>query len=348
MTVRIDAPAAETFVGRIFQACGLRDEDAGEVTAALIHAELRGRKSHGLALLPWYVELLSSGAIDPSARPSVVADSGGALVVDARNAMGHVAAAYGMRTALSRAKTTGVALCAVRGSNHCGALGYYAMLALDDAVGVAASHAVPTMAMPGGRDRVLGASPIAVAIPGGAGTPVVLDISFAAAARSRIVHYAERSEPLPPGWATDRQGNPTVDPAAALSGLLIPAGGHKGAGLALAIGMLTALLSGGAYGAELGSLDTGALPGRDSQLLIAIMIEALVDPHVFRQRVDNVVRQIDRSIPIDPDRPPRTPGARAAEMEADQRQHGLEVDADLIDRLRRLAEGLAVDPHPFD
>src|SRR5207253_10158892 len=104
--------------------------------------------------------------IDPRGRPRVVREAAAATLVDGGNSMGQIGATFAMRRAIERARTTNVAVAAVRGSNHCGAMAYYARLALaEDMIGLATTNALPTMAPWGAIDKILGINPLAVAIP---------------------------------------------------------------------------------------------------------------------------------------------------------------------------------------
>ena len=156
-------------------------------------ADLRGVHSHGLLRVPEYAEKLREGGVDPRGRPRVARDAGAALVVDGGNAMGQVAATFAMRQAIARARTTGVAAAAIGGSNHCGAMAYYAMLGLaQDMIGLATTNALPTMAPWGGRDKILGINPLAVAIPAGAEPAVVFDAAFSGSSHGKIRVYAQK------------------------------------------------------------------------------------------------------------------------------------------------------------
>ena len=85
--------------------------------------------------------------------------------------------------------------------------------------------------------------------------PIVYDAAFSGSSHGKIRVYHNQGRPLPVGWALDSRGAPTTDPAAALQGLLLPIGGFKGTGLAMIMGILSSLLSGAAYGTELGSME---------------------------------------------------------------------------------------------
>ena len=123
--------------------------------------------------------------------------------------MGQIAADFAMRAAIEQARTTHVAVAAVGNSNHCGAMDYWAAMALPhDMIGIATTNAIPTMAPWGGVDRIVGINPLAVAIPAGAEPPIVLDIAFGATAHGKIRVYHQKGHPIPPGWAFDAEGRP--------------------------------------------------------------------------------------------------------------------------------------------
>src|SRR5262249_52899883 len=153
---------------------------------------------------------------------------------DGGNTMGQIGANFAMQLAVERAGQSGIAAVAVRGSNHCGAMAYFAMQALPhDMIGWATTNALPTMAPWGGAERLLGINPLGIAIPASEERPIVYDGAFSGSAHGKIRVYQQRGLPLPEGWALDHDGNPTVDPAKAIDGLLLPIGGFKGAGLAM-------------------------------------------------------------------------------------------------------------------
>jgi LDH2 family malate/lactate/ureidoglycolate dehydrogenase len=209
--------------------------------------------------VPEYVKKLQGGGVNPAGKPAIVRDAGAAMLIDGGNSMGQIGAAFAMRRAIERARETGVAAAAVRGSNHCGAMAWYAMLALDeDMIGIATTNALPTMAPWGGIDKILGINPLAVAVPAGEDTPIVYDAAFSASSIGKIRVYQQKGFSIPESWAFDESGRPTTDPATAIAGLLQPIGGYKGTGLALVMGILSAVLSGASYGDELGSLAQGA------------------------------------------------------------------------------------------
>src|SRR5688500_16212661 len=148
------------------------------------------------------------------------------MVVDGGNSMGQIGAQFAMERVIERATTTGLAAAAIRGSNHCGAMAFFAMQALPhDMIGLATTNALPTMAPWGGAERLLGINPLGIAIPAGEELPIVYDAAFSATAHGKVRVYQQKGLTLPEGWALDREGRPTTDPALAIGGLLMPIGG---------------------------------------------------------------------------------------------------------------------------
>ncbi|HUC18167.1 MAG TPA: Ldh family oxidoreductase [Acetobacteraceae bacterium] len=287
-------PAAlHAAVQAIFCACGMTAPDAGLLAATLVAADQRGIHSHGTLRVPDYVGKLTAGGVDPRGRPFVVHEAGNGIVVDGGNAMGQIASEFAMRAAIGKAAVDGVALAAVRHSNHCGAMDHWAMMALaHDMIGIATTNALPTMAPWGGVEKIVGINPLAIAFPAAEEAPVVLDVAFGATAHGKIRVYHQKGHPIPEGWAFDRDGRPTTDPAVALEGLIQPIGGYKGVGIAIVVGMLSTLLSGASYGTELGNMEEGPRPGQDGHVFIAINIASFLPVASFKERADAISRQI--------------------------------------------------------
>ena len=331
-------------VSAIFMACDMSQADATLLAASLAAADQRGIHSHGTLRVPDYVDKLTKGGVDPRARPTIASDNGAALVIDAHNAMGQVAAAFAMEQAIARARQVHVAVAAVRNSNHCGAMEHWASMALPHGmIGVAMTNALPTMAPWGGIDKIVGINPLAVAIPGGKEPPVVLDIAFGATAHGKIRVYRQKGFPIPEGWAFDADGDPTTDAAAAMAGLIQPIGGHKGVGLGVVMGLLSSLLSGGAYGTELGNMVDGARPGHDGHLFMAIDIAAFQPVDAVRRRVDAASREISGSRRRAGVERVYPPGLLEHEFAQRYATEGIPLNAETLEGIRAAGRGLGLE-----
>src|SRR5262249_34844082 len=119
-------------------------------------------------------------------------------------------------------------------------------------IGIAATSTPAVMAPWGGSEATIGNNPLAIAAPAAeGGTPFVLDLAQSAVSRGRIKLAEAAGEEIPSSWALDAEGRPTSDPTRALAGALLPFGGHKASGLALAVEVLAGVLGGGELGPEL-------------------------------------------------------------------------------------------------
>jgi len=295
MTQETRVPANELLdlITRVFARCGMSPIDASLLADSLVQADLGGVHSHGVLRVPEYVAKLTCKGVNPQGRPFVARDEGACLVVDGDNSMGQIGAHFAMERAIERARSFGVAVAAIRGSNHCGAMAYYASMALPhDMIGFATTNALPTMAPWGGAERLLGINPLGIAIPAGRELPIIYDAAFSGSSHGKIRIYKQKGWQLPDGWALDREGRPTPDPTVAIDGLLAPIGGFKGAGLAMIMGILSAMLSGASYGTELGDMQSGPISGQDGHIVAALRVSAFEDVAHFKARVDKAIQQI--------------------------------------------------------
>ena len=150
-----------------------------------------------------------------------------------------------------------------------------AQMAEAGCVGIALCNTRPLMPPPGGAERLVGNNPVAIAVPTAGGEPLIVDFALSAVAMGKIRLADAAGEPIPLGWASDATGTPTADPAAAIKGMLLPAGGPKGFGLAMMVDLLAGGLSSGAVGAEVQPLyGDPKVPYACAHLFLAIDIAA--------------------------------------------------------------------------
>lgn len=252
--VSVSAVRARDFTRDLFMAAGVAADAAGLVADALIEADLQGVSSHGLLQAPNYLRRLLAGTISASGELQVLHASAAVTVFDAGMALGHAVAGEVMARTAASAKKYGIAASAVGAATHLGVAGRYARTAAEDGlIGIVMCNTRVMLPAPGGTKAVAGNNPLAIAVPVAGRQPVVFDMAMSAVAMGKIRLAAQKGEAIPGDWALDANGQPTTDPVAALSGLLLPAAGAKGFGLALMIDFLCAL-SGGHAGREVASM----------------------------------------------------------------------------------------------
>jgi LDH2 family malate/lactate/ureidoglycolate dehydrogenase len=166
-------------------------------------------------------------------------------------------------------------------------------MAAEGCVGVVMSNTRPLMPPPGGAEPMVGNNPIAIALPTAGKHPVEVDMALSATAMGKIRLAAASGESIPADWALDADGRPTTDPAAAIAGMLLPAAGPKGFGLAFVIDLLCGGLSGGAIGAEVRPLyGDAAAPYRCSHLFLALDIGHFPAARGFAARVSDQAKRV--------------------------------------------------------
>jgi LDH2 family malate/lactate/ureidoglycolate dehydrogenase len=345
LSVRIPAPDLLAATARVFGALRLPESAAAAVAEGLIEADMRGIPSHGLMLVPMYAERIQAGSVTTTTEAEVVSDLGAIAVLDAGNALGVLTADQAMALAVERARQFGIGAVAVRHAFHFGGAFRYVMAAAEAGlVGVAAANTRPLIPAPGGAQAVIGNNPLAIGVPRAGAEPIVLDMALSEAALGKIRIAAAEGRQIPPTWATDASGTPTTDPEAAIAGLLLPAAGPKGYGLAFMVDVLTGVLSGGAFGAGVQGLyaDTST-PNDCAHFFLAIDPAAFGDAEEFAARVDELAAQVSAS-PTAPgvDRV-LLPGQLEAERHAAAQADGVRVERSVLDNLREVAAGLGID-----
>jgi len=244
----LPSSAAVDFATALLIAAGAPPDHAQIVAKALVDADIEGLGSHGTMMLPMYLDRMIAGSIAPAARGRIVSDTGSQIVIDAENGLGHVVAERAADLVVERARAHGLAAVAVRSAFHFGAAGRFAKsIAQAGCVGIVMANTRPLLSAPGGAERVVGNNPIAIAVPS-LGDPIVVDLALSAGAMGKIRLADSQGQSIPPGWATTAEGVPTVNAAEAIKGILLPAAGPKGFGLAVMIDLLTGGLSAGAIG----------------------------------------------------------------------------------------------------
>jgi len=295
--VAIDAQRLTSAVADIFAAVGIVAADAQVVAADLVAADLEGIASHGVMLVPMYVERINKGSVSPRSTGEVVSDRGGAIVIDAGNALGQLTSRQAVKLAVARAREIGLATVAVRNGFHFGTAGRYArLIAEQNCVGIVISSTRPLMPPPGGAEALVGNNPIAIALPSAGDFPVEADMPLSATAMGKIRLAAAAGEAIPADWAVDAQGRPTTDPVAAIKGMLLPAAGPKGFGLAFVLDLLCGGLSDGAVGADVRPLyGDPAEPYRCSHFFLAIHAGHFPVGERFAERVRDQAMRVSQS-----------------------------------------------------
>lgn len=324
------------FCRRVAEAQGFTENHGRILGEALVDAELRGIKSHGLIHLRMYLAWTREGLINTRPKIQTVRDSGATVLLDGDFGLGQVLGLAAMDLAMTRAAEHGVGIVGVRNANSFGAAGYYPLRAARrEMVGFSLQNTAPHIVPPGGVAPLVGNSPFSIAIPTGE-VPILLDIACSSVARATLIMAAKRGERIPLGWAVDRLGNPTDDPNEALAGGLLPFGGHKGYGLALVLGLLGSTLIGADFDEVLETMYFPR-PKGFGILMAAVSVVHLQPIEEFYQGVGKWIHRI-RTAPVAKgvDRL-YYPGERSHAIRAQRLREGVPLSPPVIEDLRNLA-----------
>jgi LDH2 family malate/lactate/ureidoglycolate dehydrogenase len=276
-----------------FERLELPREDAEQVAAVLLDAELRGHESHGVHLLGFLADAYRGGGMNPRPRIRVLRETEGALLLDG-NRSHVVGAVRAMRWCIERARERkGMAVAGVRNSQLI-VPGFYTRMAAEAGlIGFACANAIPMVAPPGGRTPTFGSNPFAYAIPAGRYPPVVLDMATTTGAAFKVRLAAQRNRPVPEGTILDREGRPTTAPNEFVrGGLMAPLGSpvapHKGFGLALVFDALAGVLTGATFARNFASEPATA----GNATFWALDVEAFLPREEFLARMEAQIDQV--------------------------------------------------------
>lgn len=321
---------------------GVPKDDASVVADCLIRANLEGTDSHGISRLGIYAKRLQEGRISPA--PSVgITRSGSVLRVDGDNGLGQVVSHKAVRCAMDLASETGIVGVGVRNSNHFGTASYFCQMACDREMAlIATTNSPPGIAPWGGKQAYLGTNPIAFGFPTNDGPPLIVDMSSSVVARGNIILAAREGSPIPAGWAADANGVETTDASEALKGSMLPLGGPKGYALALAVEVMSAVLSGAAFGPSVNNLyEEGQPPANVGHSFIVMNLASWLPLESYHENLDLLLREIKASPKAEGTEEILYPGERR-HRSAEKKSDGIRLTESVTDDLSELGDELGV------
>jgi len=356
---RFPAALVEAQAEAILTAWGMAASDAKVTSARMIEADLRGVDSHGIGMMTQYEEMHGEGYFNFAARARVTRDDPATAVIDGDGGLGHVPSTLACDLAIEKCRAFGLAMIAVRNSNHYGAAGVYALrIAQAGYIGLSGSSVhraalVPTF----GAEPMFGTNPLAFAAPMRGAPPFVLDMATSTAAIGKIKLALLHGKPIPEGWSIDENGVPITDAKQALATrLLTPLGGtrelgsHKGYGLAAMVEILSAVLPGAlATPSRNRNRDSPNTEGRYDvgQFFIAIDPGRFRDEGDFDDDLEAMVTALRQSRPRTPGQPVLVAGDPERAAEEERRDSGIPIPKTYLKALRGVA-GRAGAPFLLD
>ena len=345
------------FTINVFIKMGCSTTDAELAADVLLKSDLRGIDSHGVARLSGYVRLWEKERINATPNIRIVHETATTATVDGDGGLGLVVAPFAMKVAIEKAAIYGSGWVAVKNSNHFGIAGYHALMAVEqDMIGISMTNASPLVAPTYANERLLGTNPMCYAFPAGKYPPVVVDMATAAAANGKLEIASRANQPIPDGWAQDKDGKGSTDPNELKSGgSLLPLGSdkdhgsHKGYGLSATVDILSAVLSGANYGPWVPPFVAFLDPPTDpvgegiGHFLGAMRVDGFRPAADFKSHLDNWIERFKSAKTVDPDKHVIIPGEPEYAFEQERSVSGIPLIDVVVEDLNVLADKLGIE-----
>lgn len=294
-TIHINCDTLRETLERIFLSNGCGNRVAHLLAHNCAGAERDGALSHGIFRVKGNLATLKSGWINGHATPKVEDIAPGFLRADGDNGFALLSLDAAREQLIAKTRTNGVAILAIRNSQHFGALWPdVEPFAREGFVALSMVNSMSFVVPHGGSKPVYGTNPMAFASPRGTEDPIVFDQASSAMANGDVQIAAREGRRLPEGAGVDANGHPTTDPNAVLNGgALLTFGSYKGSSIAMMIEIMGAALTGGKFSFEVDwSAHPGAVIPHTGQFIL------LIDPgqgamRPFAERVENLVAELE-------------------------------------------------------
>jgi L-2-hydroxycarboxylate dehydrogenase (NAD+) len=345
-TVRISVDALRDYMVRILRAAGCDTENAKIAAEIFLEADMRGVSFQGLDHMHTLLSGIRNGHVDATAQPRIAKESGSFALIDGRRGLGQPAAQLASDVAIFKARKSGICCVGITNSSDIFMVGFYAeRIARTGLVGFVFTGAPPSVHPYGGRERILGTNPFAIALPTDEENPVLIDMATSAVSNSFVRQANYYGEELPDNVAVDADGKPTRSAKAVRAGGAIgPLADHKGFALALAVG----LLAGPLVGAQVGKAINGwrsnekGPQGIYGHFLIAIDPSCFGDPQAFKEAVSGYLEEIRSSRKATGVTEIRTPGMRSFKTRERSVREGVQIYDAIWENFASLAKDMNV------
>lgn len=326
---RYQLDALSRFCERVLLAIGADGATADAATRAMMHGTRHGVDSHGIRLLPHYVQALQGGRVNKQPDIKTASGFGAVLTLDADNAHGALAAYTAMDRAMELAERFGVGAVAIRNTSHFGPAGAYSIEAARKGfIGITFCNSDSFVRLHDGAERFHGTNPIAVGVPTPGSDPWLLDMATSAVPFNRVLLYRSLGVPLPPSVASDQDGIDTTDANAAE--MLAPTGaefGFKGAALAGVAEIFSAVLTGMQLSFDIASMGGPdfSTPRQMGAFVMAVKPEAFLERERFDEGMARYLERLRNSRPREGAHV-MAPGDREWKVAAERAEHGVALD----------------------
>ncbi len=324
-TVRLSVEEATAIGKRALRAIGFSEEDTEIILGQLIDNALCG---YPFTSLPRILAIAQNSKLKKPRKPiEIVYETPVSAMIGGGNNVGYVTVYKAAEVAIEKARANRFAVVGAHDSYYSGRNAYYVEKIVK--AGFVAMHfscGQPLVVPPGGAKPAMGTNPYCFGFPSEDGAFIV-DAGTAALQWGEVMLHAHIDKPLPEGVAVDQRGVPTTDPKEAFLGGVVPFGGHRGFGIALAM-------------QTMGLLAGSAIPRGSVQdygfLFVVFDPGLLMPPENFTGQVSELIRAIKETPKQEGVTDIRIPSERAFRERDRRREEGIVVESKVVDSLNAL------------
>jgi L-2-hydroxycarboxylate dehydrogenase (NAD+) len=358
---RIEYEKMKRIAEDVFLQFGYSRKDSKIIADVILEADLRGIESHGVQRLNHYYQSIKQGKVKVNQQIEIVHETPVSAVIDAHEVAGQLSSYQAMQLAIQKTKNVGLGMVVTKNANHYGIAGYYPNMAIKEGLlGISMTNAEAMIPPTFGKRAMLGTNPIAVGI-NAEPYPFILDMATSVVPRGKTEVYIKKKQPMPLGWALDRNGRETQDAVEVnyviknkLFGGLLPLGGaleifggHKGYGLALMVEIFTGIFAGGYTSNFTCGYSGPGIPLKNEfkfcSCFITIDYGIFGDKTEIENKLSIYLQQIRDSEKAEGQTRIYTHGEKEAEARQDRIKNGILVNDATLAEIQKLCDELGIE-----
>lgn len=116
----VQPEALKKFTTAIFEAAGLKNNEAASIAELLVHADLRNVHSHGVLRTIPYLEKIQGGGASKTSTYPVIKETTNTAVIDAQGGLGALVGEKAVALCREKAQKNLISMVVVKNSNHFG------------------------------------------------------------------------------------------------------------------------------------------------------------------------------------------------------------------------------------
>lgn len=299
------------------------EEDAEKCAEIFTQNSLDGVYSHGVNRFTRFIDFLKKGHIQPRNKPILKNRFGVIEQWDGTLGAGPLNACFATDRSLELANEYGIGCVTLSNTNHWMRGGYYGWQAAKKGhIFIGWTNTTAIMPAWGAENSKLGNNPIVVSVPYRE-EAIILDMSMSQFSYGAMELTKLKNEKLPVTGGYDIDGKLTNDPSLILKSLrTLPVGFWKGSGLSFVLDVMAAILSNGLAVHQVAQKEDEI---SCSQIFITINPKKLHGYNAKDNVIDEIVKNLKSSKPMDEKSHVRYPGERAIHDREENLKKGIPV-----------------------